>query len=160
MEQSDNIPTWNLDGIFRSTDSDEYTAYLASCRESMTNITSLLESADAFTRKGNENFDFAAWLASFLQEYERAVAMSGTLCNYAYIVYSTDTTNPDRLNALNVTIDLNNSLRASGRRLALVLASHQKGLPGIHRLQKAGIGKPLVPLCPFHRLSAEQPVII
>lgn len=126
MKQSDNIPTWKLDGIFRSTDSDEYTAYLASCRESMTNITSLLESADAFTRKGNENFDFAAWLASFLQEYERAAAMSGTLCNYAYIVYSTDTTNPDRLNALNVTIDLNNGLRASERRLALVLASHQK----------------------------------
>ena len=126
MEQSDNIPTWKLDGIFRSTDSDEYTAYLASCRESMTNITSLLESADAFTRKGNENFDFAAWLASFLQEYERAAAMSGTLCNYAYIVYSTDTTNPDRLNALNITIDLHNGLRASERRLALVLASHQK----------------------------------
>ena len=84
--QSDNIPTWSLDNIFTSTSSDEYTEYLASCRESQTNIASLLESADAFTRKGNENFDFAAWLASFLQEYERSVAMSSTLCNYAYIV--------------------------------------------------------------------------
>ncbi|MBP5465202.1 MAG: hypothetical protein J6Y13_08555, partial [Treponema sp.] len=126
--QSDNIPTWSLDNIFSSTSSDEYTEYLASCRESQTNIASLLESADAFTRKGNENFDFAAWLASFLQEYERSVAMSSTLCNYAYIVYSTDTTNPEHLNALNVTIDLYNSLRSYERRLALILASHQKYL--------------------------------
>ncbi len=133
MEKSTNIPTWKLDDIFSATASDEYTSYLASCKESTVNIANLLESADAFTRKGNENFDFAAWLASFLKEYERCVAMSCTLSKFAYIVYSTDTTRTEHLNALNVTTDLENSIRSYERRLGLILSSHQKYLEDFYR---------------------------
>ena len=126
MDTSDNIPTWKLDGIFGQSGTDEYTAYLSSCRERIGNIASLLESADKFTKQGNENFDFAAWLASFLKEYENCTAMCGTLCKYAYVSYSTDTTDPAKLNRLNETTDLVNSLLVYKRKLSLVLVSHKK----------------------------------
>ncbi len=126
--KSSNIPTWSLDGIFSQSDSAEYDSYLASCKEAIGNIASLLDSADSFTRKGNENFDFASWLSSFLKGFEQCVSMSGTLANYAYVAYSTDTTSPEKLNRLNTATDLVNSLQIYERRLALQLASHQKYL--------------------------------
>lgn len=126
MDTSDNIPTWKLDGIFGQSGTDEYTAYLTSCKERIGNIASLLDSADKFTKNGNENFDFAAWLAPFLKEYENCVAMSGTLCKYAYVSYSTDTTDPAKLNRLSETTDLVNSLLVYQRKLSLVLVSHKK----------------------------------
>lgn len=98
--KTNTIPLWNLDTLFPSLESDEYKSYSASCKESLANLSALLDSADDFTRKGNQNFDFAAWLASFLKEYERSSAMLGTLMRYAYIIYSTDTTNSAYLNNL------------------------------------------------------------
>ena len=137
MNTSDNIPTWKLDGIFGQSGNDEYTAYLASCKERIGNIASLLESADKFTRQGNENFDFAAWLAPFLKEYENCAAMSGTLCKYAYVSYSTDTTDPAKLNRLNETMDLANSLLVYQRKLSLPQKIHGRllrPLPGVQGL--------------------------
>lgn len=122
------IPLWNLDTLFPSLESDEYKSYSAYCKESLANLSALLDSADDFTRKGNQNFDFAAWLASFLKEYERSSAMLGTLMRYAYIIYSTDTTNSAYLNNLSKTEDLYSDSQSLRRRFALVLASHQKYL--------------------------------
>ncbi|MBQ9538659.1 MAG: peptidase M3, partial [Treponema sp.] len=128
MEKADKIPVWNLDGIFSQSNPSEYKSYMASCKEAIDNLGSMLDSADIFTRRNNENFDFAAWLASFLKGYEQCLIMCGSLSNYAYISYSTDTSSPEKLNRINETTDLSNSLLVHERRFALQLASHQKYL--------------------------------
>ncbi len=128
MENTNNIPTWNLDSLFSSIDSQSYKTYLNLCNESLDNLNALLESADDFTRNNNENFDFAAWLECFLKELEKCTGYVKSICAYAYIVYSTDTTNAENVNNLTSVEDLSIKLNMHQQKFSIILTAHQKYL--------------------------------
>ncbi|MBQ1590938.1 MAG: hypothetical protein II077_02725, partial [Treponema sp.] len=102
MESTDKnfVPRWNLDSIYSSLQSKEYSAALEEFKAQIENTEGLLKTADRFTRESNENFDFAAWLAAYLKNYNELIANERTLAAYAYIIYSTDTTSTQYLNNL------------------------------------------------------------
>ena len=122
------IPRWNLDSIFSSIESDEYKQAVADYAAGMDTLESLLDTAKDFTKHHNDNFDFAAWLAAYLEAENKASALAGTLNAYAYVVYSTDTTNTAYLNNIAKIEEM--GLRSQQQDLAFksILLSHSKHL--------------------------------
>ncbi len=122
------VPRWNLDSIFPSIFSDEYKQAVADYAAGMDTLESLLDTAKDFVRRHNDNFDFSAWLATFLEADDKVSALSQTLNAYAYAVYSVDTTNTAYLNNIAKIEEM--GLRARQQDLAFksILLSHQKYL--------------------------------
>lgn len=87
-----NIPRWNVDSLFSSIDSDKYKDALSSYQTAMEKLENLL--------KTSGRFNFCFWLKGFLEEKDRVDALCQTLNAYAYIMYSTDTTDSRYLNNL------------------------------------------------------------
>ncbi len=85
-----NAPLWNLDSIFSSIDSPEYSAALEEYKTGMEKLENLLHTASSF--------NFCFWLKGFLDAQEQVLALSQSLGAYAYIIYSVDTTNTAYLN--------------------------------------------------------------
>lgn len=98
MKQTNFIPRWNLDSIFSSIDSPEYKNAIASYNSGMDNLEQLLKTARKFIKEASSNFDFPAWLAGYLEADNNVTALASTLNAYAYVIYSTDTTNTAYLN--------------------------------------------------------------
>lgn len=129
MENTNNIPRWNLDSIFTGLESDEYKAFVKNVSSIMDNLESLLESAEAFTRDGNENFDFSVWLSSWFEAYNNLSADLSTLGAYAGALYSTDTTNTAYMNNLNSIDELATRATQIDLKFSTILVAHQKYLP-------------------------------
>ncbi len=125
MAQTTNIPRWNLDSIFSSIESDEYKQAVADYASGMDTLESLLDTAKDFTKHHNDNFDFAAWLAAYLEADNKVTHLAGTLNAYAYVIYSVDTTNTAYLNNIARLEEM--GLRAQQQDLAFksLLLSHQ-----------------------------------
>ncbi|MBQ5570588.1 MAG: M3 family oligoendopeptidase [Treponema sp.] len=130
MESTDKnfVPRWNLDSIYSSLQSKEYSAALEEFKAQIENMEGLLKTADRFTRESNENFDFAAWLAAYLKNYNELIANERTLAAYAYIIYSTDTTSTQYLNNLSYIEKLGIQTRQQYLKFSTLLLSHSSSL--------------------------------
>ena len=122
------IPRWNLDSIFPSINSDEYRQAVADYAAGMDTLENLLDTAKDFTKNHNDNFDFSAWLATYLEAENKVNELAQTLNAYAYVIYSVDTTNTDFLNNISRIEEM--GLRAQQQDLAFksILLSHAKHL--------------------------------
>lgn len=135
MENSskNKIPRWNLDSIFSSLQSTEYKAALADFENQMNVLGELLQSADRFTREANSNFDFAPWLAAYLKNQNELIANERTLVAYAYIIYSTDTTNTQYLNNLSHIDELTNRTKQLHLKFTSLLTAHSASLDDFYK---------------------------
>ncbi|MCR5217944.1 M3 family oligoendopeptidase [Treponema sp.] len=120
-----NIPQWNLDSIFSSIESPEYKKALEEFESLKNNCQEFLETADRFTREANSNFDFALWLKTYLETEDKLTRSILTLNAYAYIIYSTDTTNTALINNLSKIDELKNDLHQLNIKFSTILVSHQ-----------------------------------
>ena len=93
MNAQNNIPEWKLDSLFSSLDSNEYKTYLGEYESLKDSVAQLLEMASSFTIQANSDFDFPKWLAHYLETFNSLISHAKTISAYAYIIYSTDTTN-------------------------------------------------------------------
>lgn len=98
MENTNIIPRWNLDSIFPGLNSVEYKNALTSYSSIIKSMANLLSDADSVLTQEN----FSSWLAKYLESQNKLLELSKTLNAFAYIVYSTDTTNTDALNNISV----------------------------------------------------------
>src|SRR5574344_1655749 len=128
-----SIPNWNLDTLYKGLEAPEYKKALSDYTASMDEIDTLLDTADKFTREANNNFDFAAWLATFLEADNKCTALESTLSGYAYIIYSTDTTNTSYLNNISKIEEMGLRSQQQGIKFSTLLTAHQKYLPEIGR---------------------------
>ena len=100
MTNTNNIPRWNLDSIFPGLDSAEYKKALDDYRAVIAKMNSILNEAPDFS----SDADFLPWLANYLENQNELLTLSRTINAFAYIVYSTDTTNTQSLNNIS-TVD-------------------------------------------------------
>ncbi len=129
----EEIPVWNLDTLFKDIKRSEYKKALEDYESCMNGIDSLLSAAQKLSEQVGEQFDFEKWLDSFLTEYNREMHFAKTLGAYAYIIYSTDTINPDFLN--NMTAVDKMSIRVSQQQIAFsrLLALHKDKLESFYK---------------------------
>lgn len=111
METTMNkTPRWNLNSLYASISSTEYKNDLCSYIKCMDSIDKMLENPQAQTQN-----DFNSWLETYLTRYNELMSLARTLSAFAYINYSTDTTNTDFLNNLDAIEKLN--IRANQQEL-------------------------------------------
>ncbi len=130
---SESIPTWNLDSIFPSIDSKEYKKALAEYSAGMENLSGLVETAKHFMLNSHENYDFPAWLSAYLQADDQVSALASTLNAYAYVVYSTDTTNTSALNNISTVEQLGLKMQKIDLDFRSILVSHQGQLEDFYK---------------------------
>src|SRR5574344_1102773 len=123
------IPHWNLDSIYPGLNSPEYKQALVDYTASMDALDSLLQTADRMTREANDHFDFAQWLATYLEAENKCATIGGTLTNYAYCIYSTDTTNTAYLNNISKVEEMSLRTVQMEIKYSMLLTAHQKYLP-------------------------------
>jgi len=128
-----SIPNWNLDSLFSGLESPEYKKALAEYTTSMNEIDALLETADQSIQEADNKFDFAEWLSTFLEADNKCAALESTLSGYAYIIYSTDTTNTAYLNNISHIEELSLRSQQQSIKFSTLLASQQKQLPEFYK---------------------------
>lgn len=116
-----DIPNWNLDSLFKNLDCPEYKKALADYTSSMNKIDSLLQTA--------EKADFADWLKDYIEENNTCSALAGTLNGFAYIIYSTDTTNTAYLNNISAIEEMGLRSQAQDIKFANFLSANEYKLP-------------------------------
>ena len=87
------IPRWNLNSLYPSLNSNEYKNDLAELGKTFSEIHELLNA---------DKNDFSQWLNNYINLLNKEVFLFKTLSAYAYIIYSTDTTNQVYMNNLNL----------------------------------------------------------
>ncbi|MBQ7158914.1 MAG: M3 family oligoendopeptidase [Treponema sp.] len=123
-----SIPRWNLDSIFASIEAPEYKQAVADYAAGMDTLENLLDTAKDFTRNQNDNFDFPAWLAAYLEAENKVDELAGTLNAYAYVIYSVDTTNTDYLNNISQIEEMGLRVQQLDLTFKSILLSHAKHL--------------------------------
>lgn len=130
---NNSVPRWNLDSIFPSLESEEYKKAFADYENAIVNLDALLNVGDDYTKKQNDHYDFADWLATYLNTYNRCLSLQGTLVAYAYVLYSTDTTNPSYLNNLDKIINMQGTASVQRLKFAYLVLAHQTSLEDFYR---------------------------
>ena len=87
------IPRWNLNSLYPSLNSNEYKNDLAELEKTFLEIHELLNA---------DKNDFSQWLNNYINLLNKEVFLFKTLSAYAYIIYSTDTTNQVYMNNINL----------------------------------------------------------
>lgn len=133
MNNSTNIPRWNLDTLFTSTESDKYKSYLANyvklmdeAEKSISQITSV--SPGDTSVPADSCFDFCKWLDCFIKILNELGGTSHSLYAFAYIVYSTDTTNTKHLTAISHLDELNLRYTKITNAFEKILLAHKNEL--------------------------------
>lgn len=117
-------PRWNLDSIYPNLQSEEY-------KKDLNELNSLIESLDqklisAENLSYNASVDF---LNSFISDYNRLSELSKTIGAYAYIIYSTDTTNTEYMNNLNLMDEISTKIQQVYIKFSSFLSEKQSILP-------------------------------
>lgn len=89
---NNKTPKWNLDSLYTSLDSEEY-------KKDITDLEDCFEKIKKHLSL--EISDFSTWLKQYLDLDNQKTYLLKTLSAYAYIIYSTDTTNQSYMNNLN-----------------------------------------------------------
>jgi pepF/M3 family oligoendopeptidase len=97
------LPRWDLASLYPAIDTAEYQNAIGAYTALLNEADSILEAAETLSAKkdGGESrggFDFPLWLSRYLELENRLGAAEESLNAYAYLIYSTDTTNTAYLN--------------------------------------------------------------
>ncbi len=133
MENTNKIPRWDVSSIYPGIDSDEYRQALKDYESAMDDVTSLLDTADSLTKTANDSFDFATWLSKYLECKNKVHALARTLHAFAYILYSTDTTNTAYLNNITRVEKMGLKVEQQDIRFSRLLLAHQTSLPDFYK---------------------------
>lgn len=120
-----DVPEWDLRSLYSGLDSPEYKKSFEDYVTGMDEADSLLSAAETLEKKAGANFDFPAWLSSYLEVLNSISGLRGTLGAYAYIIYSVDTTNPVYLNNISRIEKLGLRFQQLDIRYSTLLASHE-----------------------------------
>ena len=82
------IPEWDLQSLYKNLECEEYKNDIAEYKSLIELLNSELDEASAF-----DNNTFNTFLKNILSKIEKLEYLSKTLEAFAYIIYSTDTTN-------------------------------------------------------------------
>lgn len=121
-------PRWNLDSIYPNLQSEEY-------KKDLTELTQLIDSLDGkliAVEKFSDNqvIDF---IKTFISEYNKLSELSKTIGAYAYIIYSTDTTNTEYMNNLNLMDEISTKIQQVYLKFSSLLSEKQKLLPEMYK---------------------------
>lgn len=119
-----NIPRWNLDSLYPSLDSTEYKNDLLELEETFSKLQVQLDAPKS---------DFPAWLNSYLVLLNKETFLLKTLGAYAYIIYSTDTTNPAYMNNLNLMDKYDTQAQQIFIKFSTILADNEKFLENFYK---------------------------
>lgn len=119
-----NIPRWNLDSLYPSLDSTEYKKDLLELEETFSKLQVQLDAPKS---------DFPAWLNSYLALLNKEAFLLKTLGAYAYIIYSTDTTNPAYMNNLNLMDKYDTQAQQIFIKFSTILADNEKFLENFYK---------------------------
>src|SRR5574344_127769 len=117
------IPGWNLDSIYTDLHCPSYKKALADFSSGMNRLDKLLSSSCG---------DFPAWLAAYIDIENKTGAIEETIAAYAYIIYSTDTTNKEYLDNISAVEEM--ELRSQQQEISFraVLKVHESELPSFY----------------------------
>ncbi|MBO4319536.1 MAG: M3 family oligoendopeptidase [Treponema sp.] len=133
MENTNKIPRWDVSSIYPGIDSAEYKQALKDYESAMDDVSTLLDTADSLTKTANESFDFSTWLAKYLECRNKVFHLAKTLHAFAYILYSTDTTNTAYMNNITAVEKMGLKAQQHDLRFSRLLLAHQTSLPDFYR---------------------------
>ena len=117
-------PRWNLDSLYPSLDSKEYKNDIAELEKTFLAVQKHLDS---------DKTDFSTWLNSYLDFLNKESYLRKTLGAYAYIVYSTDTTNPVYMNNLNLIDKYDTQAKQLEVKFSTILADNKDNLDDFYK---------------------------
>lgn len=130
MNNSTNIPRWNLDTLFTSTESDKYKHALAGYVELMDEAEQSLAEVPSYGEAATSTDDsFYDWLDGYIKIANEMAFLSQSISAFAYIVYSTDTTNTKHLTAISKIDELNLRYTKITNAFEKILFAHKNELP-------------------------------
>ena len=116
MIKTDNIPKWNLSTIYSSLESHEYLTDLNELKSIIETLNKTLSLPIS---------DFETFLADYLKTLNRLCFLSKTIFAYAYIIYSTDTTNTKFMNNLNLVDELSTEINQLDVKFTSILSENK-----------------------------------
>ena len=119
-----NIPRWNLNSLYPSLNSNEYKNDLAELEKTFLEIHELLNA---------DKNDFSQWLNNYINLLNKEVFLFKTLSAYAYIIYSTDTTNQVYMNNLNLMEKYESQSIQLSIRFSSILAENKNSLEEFYK---------------------------
>ena len=118
------IPRWNLNSLYPSLNSNEYKNDLAELEKTFSEIHELLNA---------DKNDFSQWLNNYINLLNKEVFLFKTLSAYAYIIYSTDTTNQVYMNNLNLMEKYESQSIQLSIRFSSILAENKNSLEEFYK---------------------------
>ena len=118
------IPRWNLNSLYPSLNSNEYKKDLAELEKTFSEIHELLNA---------DKNDFSQWLNNYINLLNKEVFLFKTLSAYAYIIYSTDTTNQVYMNNLNLMEKYESQSIQLSIRFSSILAENKNSLEEFYK---------------------------
>lgn len=118
------IPRWNLNSLYPSLNSNEYKNDLAELEKTFSEILELLNA---------DKNDFSQWLNNYINLLNKEVFLFKTLSAYAYIIYSTDTTNQVYMNNLNLMEKYESQSIQLSIRFSSILAENKNSLEEFYK---------------------------
>ena len=118
------IPRWNLNSLYPSLNSKEYKNDLAELEKTFSEIHELLNA---------DKNDFSQWLNNYINLLNKEVFLFKTLSAYAYIIYSTDTTNQVYMNNLNLMEKYESQSIQLSIRFSSILAENKNSLEEFYK---------------------------
>lgn len=129
MKENNFVPRWNLGQLYENLSSAAYTDDLEKLRVLIKKLDDQLSSC------GDDKMlqeSFNVFLNSFLADYNEMLSLLKSLSAYAYIIYSTDTTNPDYMNNLNVMDKIESEQKILFLKVSAFLSLNEENLCGFY----------------------------
>ena len=120
LHKQSAIPEWNLESLYPSLNSP---VYEQACRD----YSTCMDALDTLLAAVPED-NFADWLVQYQLQYNKTAALGESLSAYAYILYSTDTTNKQYLDNLSKMEAWDLRIIQQKQQLCKALAAHKDQL--------------------------------
>lgn len=130
--KNNDVPNWNLDSIYKGIDSDEYKKALKDYSSYMEELEQHLKIAEEHS--DIKDFDFPSWLDKYLTLFIKFNDLESTLGAYAYIIYSTDTTNTDYLNNMSTIDEMGLRSGQISIRFNSILSKNKESLKNFYKI--------------------------
>lgn len=135
-----NTPRWDLSSLFESIECEKYRKTLSDYQTGIKVLEEKLKSSSfesplekSFMIQSDLHTELhAQWLLDFMEDYNAHIALENTLSAFAYIIYSTDTTNVAYLNNLSKIEELALESEKLSLNLQKTLFEWKETLPEIY----------------------------
>ncbi len=122
-----NIPLWSLDSLYKDLQCSEYKKDFETLNNLIAEMNKMFDSIK--TKNQANDFDFNSFLNDYIKKENELVYLAKTINAYAYIIYSTDTTNTQYMNNLNAVDELSVKLNQLSVKFSTILFENRQKLP-------------------------------